>query len=107
MLAPFYDIFMYFRVLAETVVNPVMFLFPKLTKMFPNFIGWTKFLKKVNFLHQFHKDQIREHRQSFHDLNAEPRDLIDAYLTQMAKTDSKRSSFYEELGGSYYLIVTR
>jgi cytochrome P450 len=83
----------------------LMFL-PGLVKLFPSLAGWTKFEEMMRSNQDLVMETINEHRAELSkDLEASPRDFIDAYLVEIGKTQDTQSSFYGSFGEKSLVAV--
>jgi len=79
----------------------LMFFYPGIAKMFPNWSGWNNLLKLLEPRQKFFHETIEEHKETFQEDYA--RDFIDVYLKEVQKTTDATSSFHESNAGGELL----
>ena len=70
--------------------------YPWILKIFPNFANRKKNKDGYSDVSKMIKALIEDHKES-HDKD-HPKDFIDCYLTEIAKTTDKDSSFFKDTG---------
>ncbi len=75
----------------------LIFFYPKIAKMFPNWSGWNHLLKLLEPRQKLFHETIEEHKQTLQE--GYTRDLIDVYLQEAQKTTDSSSSFHESNAG--------
>lgn len=77
--------------------NPIVYFFPTLAKLFPNFSKWNSFVDATLEVNKFSEKIVQSHKQ-FLKLDDEPRNVIEAYLQKIENTQDPTSTFFAERG---------
>ena len=77
---------------------------PWLTKLFPKMSGYDEMMADLQPALDFLQGFIDKHKSNF--IPGEPRDLIDAYLDKIKSTDDPNSSFYGDVGGTFFYALS-
>jgi len=80
----------------------LIFFYPKIAKMFPNWSGWNNLLKLLEPRQKLFHETIEEHKQTLQE--GYTRDFIDAYLKEVQNTTDPTSGFHESNAGEEFNI---
>jgi len=75
----------------------LIFFYPRIAKMFPNWSGWNNLLKILKPRQTLFRQTIEDHAKTLQDGHA--RDFVDIFLQEIQNTDDPNSIFHHSTGG--------
>ena len=87
----------YFRLGRRSKSTPLVFLLPKIAKLFPKVTGYDFVRESFLNFRNIAIEHVTKHKEEAKD-DGHPRDFIDAYLKEISSTEDVGSSFYKEAG---------